>query len=286
MDPEDFFKQQFGGDKFLDYIGEISIGKDFKEAMSSMNKNGEASEPTTSPEERAKVRADRVEKLADKLAARLTNYTNAFPLPDKDLPIGVSMEQLAALAMEQFKSDAVHEADILKTENYGVELLHSIGYTYELKAHQYLAHFDAEEGPIYKRVWGYSMKGFGHMKEKAHIVSETVGTFRSAIDLQQKFAKLQDMEKKKAEGGEASTGDMDIHEQEIRQRLETEAANKGLETLWRGSKLEVESVLREVCDRVLEDSKVPMAMKRRRAEALAVLGTVFQETKPEREEKK
>jgi predicted DNA-binding protein (UPF0251 family) len=42
--------------------------------------------------------------------------------------------------------------------------------------------------------------------------------------------------------------EMEIHAQETLQRLETEAANKCLETLWRGSKLEVESVLREVCD--------------------------------------
>jgi hypothetical protein len=42
MDPEEFFKQQFGGDKFMDYIGEISIGKDFEDAVSSMNEGGSA----------------------------------------------------------------------------------------------------------------------------------------------------------------------------------------------------------------------------------------------------
>jgi len=33
MDPEEFFSQLFGGEKFLPFIGHISIGKDMKSAM-------------------------------------------------------------------------------------------------------------------------------------------------------------------------------------------------------------------------------------------------------------
>lgn len=67
-----------------------------------------------------------------------------------------------------------------------------------------------------------------------------------------------------------------------------------MEALWRGSKLEVESVLREVCDRVLEPSVAELEeeirvsgggststmdvdeVKRRRCMALSVLGEVYQ----------
>lgn len=66
-----------------------------------------------------------------------------------------------------------------------------------------------------------------------------------------------------------------------------------MEALWRGSKLEVESVLREVCDRVLEPSVTELEdimninptgssmnildeVKRRRCTALGVLGEVYQ----------
>jgi hypothetical protein len=51
---------------------------------------------------------------------------------------------------------------------------------------------------------------------------------------------------------------------------------KGLETLWKGSKLEVESVLREVCDRVLSDPAVPKSVLRKRAEALKIVGSVYE----------
>jgi len=41
--------------------------------------------------------------------------------------------------------------------------------------------------------------------------------------------------------------------------LEEQAAEKGLSTLFKGAKLEIESVLREVCDRILLPSQPPPA---------------------------
>jgi hypothetical protein len=54
---------------------------------------------------------------------------------------------------------------------------------------------------------------------------------------------------------------------------------KGLTALWKGSKLEVEGVLREVCDRVLSDPKVNKLVLRKRAEALKIIGTVYESVK-------
>ena len=133
---------------------------------------------------------------------------------------------------------------------------------------------DAEEGHVFKRVWGFGSKFSASMKEKAHIVSETVGTFKTALDLQSSFVKLQEMDKKK--DGDDSLSQA---EQQQRQKLEYEAATKGLEALWRGSKLEVESVLREVCDKTLDDPTVSKSILRRRCMALSTLGKVFQKVK-------
>ncbi|KAJ3282134.1 hypothetical protein HDU76_008770, partial [Blyttiomyces sp. JEL0837] len=384
VDPEEFFKQQFGGDKFADIIGEISIAKDFKEAMNSMNQeanaaaNGGASAvdggsgangtgSTTangasagtggissleSMESRMEIREARIVKLVNSLIEKLSLYTEAFPIPPEQQqsttttssttgsstqssassifasltqsttptststaskaamePIGATFDQLAIEALSNFRSVAAMEADMLKTESYGVELLHAIGYTYTLKSNQHIAKIDAEEGPVFKRAWGMGSRWVGLMKEKVHIVGETVGTFKTALDLQTSFAKLHEMEKKKEEAvanaaaaaaggnagggaGGAKTGDktggdgpgagangtdsshhqqqqqsspqqqrtkdatwadedeigpdgMPAKERELRTKLEQEAASKGLEALWRGSKLEVEAVLRE-----------------------------------------
>ena len=62
-------------------------------------------------------------------------------------------------------------------------------------------------------------------------------------------------------------------------KLEQEAAEKGMEALWRGSKLEVESVLRQVCDETLGNEDVDIEIRKRRATALYVLGKVYENAK-------
>ncbi|KAL2913267.1 DnaJ-like protein [Polyrhizophydium stewartii] len=297
VDPEQFFKQQFGGDKFVDIIGEISIAKDFKEALSgdgaagTGDADGSPGGPTLTYEQRMLVRRERIQTLSQNLVSKLSLYTDAFPLPDPESspPIGTTMDHLSAEALSSFRTIAQLEANQLRTESYGVELLHAIGYTYVLKADQWLAKINAEDGPVLWRVWGFGSRFTGAIKEKTHILNETVGTFRTALDLQSKFAKLQEMEKKRkprtGPNGEPLPDDetddafLSAEERELRAKLEFEAATKGLEALWRGSKLEVESVLRDVCDEVLGESPgTNVEVRRRRATALRVLGEVYEST--------
>ncbi|TPX62125.1 hypothetical protein PhCBS80983_g00664 [Powellomyces hirtus] len=312
IDPEDFFKQQFGGDKFLDIIGEISIAKDFAEAMAGTGAVDQNKSKELTPEERADIRNKRVTKLVDILTHKLALFVEALPAePPVDNASGsatamptADYERVSAEALEAFRAVMALEAEILKTESYGVELLHAVGYTYTLKASYWLGKIDAEDGPVLKRAWGFGSRFAGAMREKAHIIGETVGTLRTAMDLQSSFSKLQELEKKKAdkengkvegENGASPTGadgqpkttepatpkkteeELAQEEQELRTKLEHEAATKGLEALWRGCKLEVEGVLREVCDKILGDEeRTPRETRRRRGEALRVLGQVYE----------
>lgn len=52
-----------------------------------------------------------------------------------------------------------------------------------------------------------------------------------------------------------------------------------MQAIWRGSKLEVESVLREVCDRVLTDPSVSRETLKNRAVGLKIIGTIYQKVK-------
>lgn len=280
VDPQQFFKQQFGGDKFVDLIGEISIARDFKEAMSPEN----STEPAQSSEERALQRKQRVSTLVGHLIQKLSLYTDAFPYPSQDaLPIGTTMEHLSKEALSSFRILAQVEVDVLKNESYGVELLHSIGYTYTLKADQWLAILTSKNGHLFQRTWSWTSRFTNGLREKAHIIAETVGTVKTAYDLQSSFTKLQEIEKKATsssgdadqDGKVASTQDWSQEDQELKAKLEQEAATKGMEALWRGSKLEVESVLREVCDETLGDVACTDQLLVRRATALKVLGEVY-----------
>ncbi|KAF0496498.1 DnaJ-domain-containing protein [Gigaspora margarita] len=254
VNPEDFFRQQFGGERFVDIIGEISIGRDMKEVLQKadeMNEEGlteeekirrETTSKTAHDEERDRIRQQRIDKLVYNLVHKLSMYVE-----------GIDHNSSAA---SDFKSIIEYEADELKAESYGVELLHAIGFTYSLKAKQYLG---SEQF--------FGVPRFGHiLREKGHVFSETISTLRSAIDLQQSFKELQKAEQDGVNAQEKS-------------KLEEATASKGLTALWKGSKLEVEGVLREVCDRVLSDPNVPKSVLKKRAEGLKIIGSVYENAK-------
>ncbi|ORX99715.1 DnaJ-domain-containing protein [Basidiobolus meristosporus CBS 931.73] len=252
VNPEDFFKQQFGGDRFVDWIGEISIARDFKDAMQESNQESEEAGLTEEEkkqreeqqsEERSKARAERVDKLAKNLISKLAIFTDSDGGQD---------------AMAKYQDQIQHEASDLQAESYGVELLHAIGYTYSLKARQYLGRDE------FLGIGRY----FHQFREKGHILGETYSTLRSAIDMQNTFTQLQDADKKGLDAG-------------ARTALEEQAAQKGLNALWRGSKLEVESVLRDVCDIVLGDPSCPKELAKKRALGLKMIGHIFESVKAE-----
>lgn len=179
MNPEDFFRQQFGGDRFVDIIGEISIGRDMKEVLqhaveeedlTEEEKANRESNKSIQEEEREKIRQQRIEKLVSNLIFKLSVYVDGC--------------ENNVNATEEFKEIIEREAEDLKAESYGVELLHAIGFTYSLKAKQYLGS---------EQIFG--LPRFGHiLREKGHVFTETISTLRSAIDLQQSFKELQKAE--------------------------------------------------------------------------------------------
>ncbi|RCH92728.1 hypothetical protein CU097_012068 [Rhizopus azygosporus] len=248
VDPEDFFKQSFGGDRFFDIIGEISIGKDMREAletaeeddsqMSPEEKAAKEAQRAESEQERNRAREERVETLSRKLKDKLNIYDTK--------------------GEKEFKDYIKKEAEDLKFESYGVELLHAIGFAYDMKVNQYAS-----------KNFAFGLGGMFHsIKEKGYIFKQTVGTLRTAYDLQSTFGELQKAEEK------------GLSEEE-RAKLEETAAQKGLEAIWRGSKLEIEGVLRDVCDEVLGDTSCSKEQITSRIHALGIIASIYQNVKPE-----
>ncbi|KAJ3237732.1 hypothetical protein HDU77_011604 [Chytriomyces hyalinus] len=335
MDANEFFRQQFGGERFVDIIGDISIAQDFQEILTKSDGNAQkaqSNQPELSLHERVQIRAQRVKRLGDTLATKLTAYTDAFPVSDTATPTplahsGISWssaqidydiygdtESPRSKALADFRAKISEEAQQLKQESFGVELLHAVGFTYSLKAAQARAKLDAKMGDsMVKRWMGAGNSWASFVREKAHIATETVGTFKTAIDLQSSFSKIQEIDKRKesdADSAASGTGAANSHksktssrlpeslaegprgadgltdaEREFRALLEKEAAAKGMEALWRGSKLEIESVLRDVCDLVLSETEVKdVEILQRRVEALGVIGEIYTGVKADEEE--
>lgn len=276
VDPEAIFSQLFGGEAFKDIIGTISLGTEMKSAMqddeeeepvsTTVTTTGKDGKPILSPEEleviakkkaakeavekkvseeKARVRDARVKALVERLKNQLALFTEQADSEDDD--------QTAA----GVRAIWTIKAEELKQESYGVELLQTVGFVYSSKSKHYLA----STGPIPFGLGGW----FHSAKSTVHIVNETVSTVRSAYALKEVFEKLSAAEK---------SGLSD----EKKKELEDKAAQMGLHALFKGAKLEVESVIREVCDEILSEP-LPIPDLRKRAVAIGILGSVYEAVK-------
>ncbi|KAI6127120.1 DnaJ-domain-containing protein [Pisolithus sp. B1] len=277
VDPEEVFSAIFGGERFVPIIGHISLARDMKAALQEAEEAEEADgkevkrdakgKEILSDEEKARreekerkanaekaaARAERVGKLVENLERKLAIFTESATGPD-DHDVANSWRQLCQMEAGHVFFLKDHAFLELKKESYGVELLHAIGFVYVSKAKYYLASNQTLFG---MGGWLHNVQG------KYHVFSETVSTLRSAIELKSVFDQIQAAEK---------AGNLTV---EDKKRLEEQAAEKGLQALFKGTKLEIESVLRETCDRVLGDPSIPRNKALLRAIALQIYGEVF-----------
>ncbi|CCM01858.1 uncharacterized protein FIBRA_03929 [Fibroporia radiculosa] len=276
VDPEELFGTIFGGERFVPIIGHISLAKDMKAALQEADEmeEEEGGRPIQrdakgreilSPEEKARreerarktaaekaaVRAGRVQKLVENLERKLGIFTESATGPSD------------AQVTESFRTICQLEADDLKRESYGADLLQTIGFVYVAKAKQHQA---TNQTFLGVGGWIHSVQG------KYHVFSETVSTVRAAMDLKNVFEQIQAAEK---------AGNLSPEE---KRRLEEQAAEKGLQALFKGTKLEIESVLRETCDRVLEDPSLSRNKAQLRALALQILGEAYMTVKKDQEQ--
>ncbi|GEM06559.1 chaperone regulator [Rhodotorula toruloides] len=297
VDPEVIFSTLFGGERFQDIIGTISLGSEMKSAM-QLDDSDDEDDPSTSsstavssttassssssaaatkrpkkpltPEqerrralkaeqeaklaaEKQKVREERVKLLSDKLRDKLALYAEQAQ-GEEDRQIADGVRTMWSI-----------EAEELKKESYGIELLQAVGVVYQMKSKHYLA----STGPVPFGIGGW----FHAAKSTAHIFNQTVSTVRSAYALKDVYEEIQKAE----QSGTLS--------EEEKRKLEDKAAQMGLHALFKGAKLEVESIIREVCDRLLttlapeEAQTVSPALLRKRAVALGILGEVYASVK-------
>ncbi|OAA65940.1 hypothetical protein SPI_02727 [Niveomyces insectorum RCEF 264] len=189
--------------------------------------------------ERARVRQERVDALVRKLLDRIAVWTETDRGDD---------------VTRAFQAQIQLEVEDLKMESFGLDILHAIGQTYAAKATALL------RSQKFLGVPGF----FSRLRDKGTLVKDTWHTISSAIEAQQTLEEMAQMEER---GGDAWTD-------EKRAEYERRVTGKILTAAWRGSKFEIQSVLRDVCDAVLEDKTVPQKKRLQRAEALLLIADV------------
>lgn len=191
--------------------------------------------------ERKKIREERIANLSKKLVDRISVWTET----DKASDVTAAFKEKIHLEIEN-----------LKMESFGLEILHAIGATYIMKASSFL------KSQKFLGISGF----FSRIKDKGTLVKDTWSTMSAAIDAQ---LTMEEMAKLEEAGGEAWTD-------EKKAEYEKKVTGKILAAAWRGSKFEIQSVLRDVCDSVLNDKKVKLEKRVERAHALVIIGEMFQ----------
>ncbi|XP_006457067.1 hypothetical protein AGABI2DRAFT_195948 [Agaricus bisporus var. bisporus H97] len=263
VDPEEVFGAIFGGERFTSIIGDISLAREMKTALQEAEEAEEDARPKDakgreilSPEERAKKEEKERKKATEKAAARAKRVEQL--VENLTRKVGIFAESATGPAdadvSKSWRTICEIEAEELKRESYGYELLQAIGFVYVSRAKQYLA---SNQTFLGVGGWLHNVQG------KYHVFSETVSTLKAAIELKNVFDQIQAAEK---------AGNLNDEE---KRKLEEQAAEKGLQALFKGTKLEVESVLREVCDTILTDPTIPRDKAQLRAVALQMLGEAY-----------
>ncbi|KAJ4383908.1 DnaJ-like protein [Didymella sp. IMI 355093] len=199
--------------------------------------------------ERKKIRDERVTNLSKKLIERISLWTETDKATD---------------VTKAFKDKIALEIENLKMESFGLEILHAIGATYLMKASSFL------KSQKFLGISGF----FSRIKDKGTLVKDTWNTMSAAIDAQ---LTMEEMAKLEEQGGEAWTD-------EKKAEYEKKVTGKILAAAWRGSKFEIQSVLRDVCDQVLNDKKIKLEKRVERAHALVIIGEMCQKAERDPEE--
>lgn len=205
--------------------------------------------------ERAELRKERIKTLEKKLIERMSVWTETDKTDD---------------LTRSFQEKIRAEANELKMESFGVELVHAIGQVYLNKGSMFLKS---------QKLFGFIPGFFGKLKEKGSAAKETFNTISAAIELQ---GTAKEMALAEEAGGDEWTD-------ETKAAMERLVIGKTLAAVWSASKSEVHDILREVCENILYDKKVPQAKRAERAQALVLMGSIFKQTertKAEQEEVK
>jgi curved DNA-binding protein CbpA len=214
--------------------------------------------PKLTPEQKAKLHEielqrrramlARIAALTAKLVERLRPFVEAERPGAAD-----DAETLA------FERKMRREAEDLKLESFGVELLHAIGGVYIMKATSFM------KSKKFLGIPGF----FARLKEKGALAKDLWRLVGSAMSVQ---SLLEEMERVQLKG--------DATEEELK-AMEMDVTGNILLASWRGARLEVIQVLREVVDNVLQDKSVSDLVLLNRAKALLLTGAIFKSVVPD-----
>lgn len=289
VDPTEFFDSIFGGGAFKNFLGDINFFGDMPDdlAMKESMKPGDSTDVSiqnadeyntvstgtntsiSSKQEMKRLKREQKEKMRQQMKEMQDkkDEANRNQIQEMTSFLNTLIDDYFLYQRQNRMDDYItkikKEADLLKVESFGLELVHLIGSIYTTKAESFIKA---------NKTFGLSKVVTG-FKDKKETTKSAYGILSSALELN-KVAN-------------SSMGDLNSEEEltpEQQAEMEEKLMPKVLKTMWLMTKFESTRKVKKTCENVLKDSDKPKKERIERAKVMLLIGKIFKETTRTKEE--
>lgn len=264
LDPTVFFSLLFGSERFLPWTGELTIAMQADHFVKASEKAAEQDDDSLLEDEKGGEAMKRRQLRREVQCAVHLREKLERDVYGRD-PAGLD-EQLTL------------EAHELAGAQFGPELLVALGEVYQLRAEIYLANELAGRFSFSKKLVGARHSGM-RMRHAVHFYKNAAGSLVQAKKLYSTANKAQGkIAAEKQDESEAEKTDRGLLEEEASKEVQDamdDALPTFLQTAWSLVVRDIDSTMKSVARKLLQDKSVPWQIRVRRAQALQRLGKIF-----------
>jgi curved DNA-binding protein CbpA len=272
IDPSVFFNVMFGSSLVEPYIGELWLSSQTDSMMKDMSPLDESHEMT---DEEMVAKMEVIRKKND-LKQKIRQVKCAQNLRDR-------IATYFTDSKENYVQGCIDEATKICASSFGDLYCMTIGFALQVAAEEFIGFettFLGLGGHVARTKKNASGFASGMKLLGAGIKAAGAGSkaMREAKDLQEKADASAAAKTTDVDHNSQGTEQVEINEQDAQQMVASieNSVPAFLEFAWAVNKRDIQSTLRNACNKLFDDASVPKSDRLKRAEAVRILGKQFQ----------